>query len=82
MYTVIFVVPLASDVTMKRNEDPCLIFQHYSLCRAVSALSFPAAPNRSVTFEDLIEVVVSDFYPQQVAAFLLSKRYKLCRIRS
>jgi len=53
--------------------DPCLTYQQYYLC--VAAVSLGSAPLRDASIEDLVKGVLSDFYPQQVAAFILAKRW-------
>ena len=69
-----FVPPPGLDVTSYRSNNPCLIFQHYHLSRAVSVLTLPAMSAGGVGFPQLMEVVVSEFYPQQVAAYQLCMR--------
>ena len=53
------------------SGDPCLTYQHYSLCQAVSVLS---QHPQNASFEELVDMVLSKFYPQQVTAFILAKR--------
>ena len=52
----------------------CQVLQHYYLCRAVPMLTLPSALKDGLTFPDLLEVVVSGFFPQQAAAYLLGKK--------
>ena len=66
--------PTGPNATASRGEDPCLVVQHYHLCRATSSLSLPAAPKEGVALPNLVDVVVSPFYPQQATAYLLAKR--------
>lgn len=71
MQCIIFLV---AAVPVALDWDPCLVFQHYHLCRVVSVLSVPATLKEGLTFPCLIDVVVSELYPQQAAAYLLTKR--------
>jgi hypothetical protein len=58
-------------VTQSLSLDPCLTCQHHSLCQAVSVL---CQQPRNASFEELVGMVLSQFYPQQVTAFILAKR--------
>lgn len=53
------------------SQDPCLTYQQYSLCQAVSLL---CQHPQNASFEELMGMVLSQFYPQQVTAFILAKR--------
>ena len=52
--------------------DPCLSYQRCYLSKAVSVL---CTKPENVGLEDLMDIVLSEAYPQQIAAFKLTERY-------
>ncbi len=66
-------LPALYQIAFKKGKS-CQVFQHNYLCQAVPSLSLPPTPKEGQTFPDLLDVVVSGFYPQQAAAHLLGKK--------